>query len=450
MKLIPTFLLGSAASLFAGTPSSVNAASAAHESVRLQLSLDRSVLPAGQRERAIVKVSLEGIMPSRPEIRAPVNLALVLDRSGSMNGEKIERARAAALEAVRRLSPDDVFSLVVYNNTAESLIPARRVGDGSELEETIRSIRSFGGTALYDGVMRGASELRHYTDDTRYLHRLILLSDGLANVGPSSAEELARLGGTLVREGISVTTIGVGLDYNEDLMTRLAQRSDGNTYFVASSRDLPGIFKREIGEVLSIVARRVVVTVTLPEGIRPVGLVGREGLLRGQTVEVTLNQLYGGQEKFALIEVEVEGAADGREREIARAEVTFEDPIAGRSEKLEARRSVRFATDERKVIASANLAVQTDYARNLTAVAKDAAVGLVDAQRRDEAARQLRERNQSLERMAKTYQNSAVLSIVASNAAEADRLERDGLDNVARKTYRAENAQTTGQQAVRN
>ena len=127
-----------------------------------------------------------------------------------MSGEKIEKARAAALEAVRRLAPDDLFSLVVYNNTAETLIPARRVGDGAELEDIIRSIRSFGGTALHAGVTQGAAELRHHTDDSRYLHRLILLSDGLANVGPSSPEELARLGGRLVQEGISVTTVGVG------------------------------------------------------------------------------------------------------------------------------------------------------------------------------------------------------------------------------------------------
>lgn len=443
-------LTGLLVTLSVGSVANVAASSAVSDPIRLSLHLDRSVLPAGQRERAILKVSLEGRRLERPDRRAPVNLALVIDRSGSMSGEKIEKARAAALEAVRRLAPDDLFSLVVYNNTAETLIPARRVGDGAELEDIIRSIRSFGGTALHAGVTQGAAELRHHTDDSRYLHRLILLSDGLANVGPSSPEELARLGGRLVQEGISVTTVGVGLDFNEDLMTRLARRSDGNTYFVASSRDLPDIFSREIGEVLSIVARRVVITVTLPNGVRPVGLVGRDGEVRSQTVEVTLNQLYGGQEKFALLEVEVDGGVDGRERELAAAEVTFDDPIAGSSGRLQARQTVRFASDERKVVASANLSVQTDYAKNLTAVTKDEAVVLVDAQRRDEAARRLRARNQDLERMAKTYHNSAVREIVTANAAEADRLERDGLDNVTRKTYRAENAQTTTQQSVRN
>ena len=424
-------------------------ASLTRSAVHLRLELDRPVLPAGTVERAIVKVSLDGVRSLHPEARTPVNLCLVIDRSGSMNGEKIEKARAAALEAVRRLSADDVFSLVVYNNAVESLIPARRVGNGAELEFQIQSIRAFGGTALYGGVKQGAGELRHYLEDRRYVHRLILLSDGLANVGPSSPDELAHLGATLVQEGISVTTIGLGLDYNEDLMTRLARRSDGNTYFVASSRNLPDIFRQEIGDVLSIVARRVVVTVELPQGVRPIGLVGREGVIRGQTVEITLNQLYGGQGKFALIEVEVSPSADGDEREIARAEVTFEDPTVGRQQRISTRRTVRFATDRQTVIASANLTVQTDYARNVAAVAKDAAVVLVDGQRKDEAARQLRARSRDLEIIAKTYGNAAVLGIASASAAEADRLEREGLDNVTRKAYRAESTQTTNQQAPR-
>jgi len=447
---IPTLLAGALGlSLQLTASQSQIEATHSRSAVHLRLDLDRPVLPAGTLERAIVKVSLDGVRSLRPESRTPVNLCLVIDRSGSMNGEKIEKARAAALEAVSRLSDDDVFSLVVYNNSVETLIPARRVGDGGDLESQIRSIRAFGGTALHGGVQQGASELRHSIEDRRYVHRLILLSDGLANVGPSSPDELARLGAALVQEGISVTTIGVGLDFNEDLMTRLARRSDGNTYFVASSHDLPAIFRQEIGDVLSIVARQVVVTVELPQGVRPIGLVGRDGVIRGQTVEITLNQLYGGQGKFALIEVEVSPSTNGAEREIARAEVTFEDPIGGRQERISARRTVRFATDRQTVIASANLAVQTDYARNVTAIAKDTAVVLVDGQRKEEAARQLRARSRDLELIAKTYGNAAVLGIASANAAEADRLERDGLDNVTRKAYRAESTQTTNQQAPR-
>ena len=417
------------------------------EPVQLRVELDRSTLPAGSMERAIVKITFDTPRRPRSAARPPVNLSLVLDRSGSMSGDKIQQAKNAAIEAVRRLSADDIFSLVAFDNNVDTLIPAARVGSGRELEARIRAIQPGGGTAIYAGVTQGASELRKHSEDRRYVHRLILLSDGLANVGPSSPEELGRLGSALVQEGISVTTVGVGLGYNEDLMTRLADRSDGNTYFVASSGDLPRIFNTELGDVLNVVARGIVLTIEFPDGVRPLAFVGREGVIRGQTGELSLNQLYGGQEKFALVEVEVASTRAGEKREIAKASLSFEDPLTQRRLTTRANGSVSFSSDRREVVASANARVQTDYAVNLTAQAKDSAVELVDVNRRDEAARQLRTRNEELKKIATTYNNPAVASMVESNAKEADRLERDGLDNVARKSYRAENAQTRTQQS---
>src|SRR5690606_2648360 len=132
-------------------------------------------------------------------------------------------------------------ALIAYDSEVVTLASARLVGDGRALRAAIRHIEASGGTNLHGGVVAGAAELRRYLE-YNYLHRVILLSDGQANVGPSSPGELGLLGERLRRQGISVTTIGLGLDYNEDLMTRLARRSDGNTYFVADSAALPGIF----------------------------------------------------------------------------------------------------------------------------------------------------------------------------------------------------------------
>jgi Ca-activated chloride channel family protein len=422
-------------------------ASSSVEAVRLRVEMDRPVLPAGRTERAVVKIALDGTRLAKVEQRAPLNLTLVLDRSGSMSGDKIENAKAAALEAVRHLAADDVFSLVIFDHEVETLIPAMRVGDGRTAEYRIRSISARGNTAIYAGVTQGVAELRKNLEDRRYTHRLILLSDGMANKGPSTPDDFARLGQALLRERISVSTIGLGLDYNEDLMTRLAGKSDGNTYFVSSSRDLTSIFNAELGDVLNVVARRVIVTIDFPAGVRPLEFVGREGSIRGQTAVFELNQLYGGQEKFALVEVEVSSARAGEERELAKATVVFEDAATHRSVNVVASSSARFTTVEAEVVAAANRQVQTDYAVNVTAVAKDRAVVLVDSGRRDDAARTLRERNAELEKMAKTYTNTSVLEITSANTMEAARLERDGLDNVQRKTYRAESTQRYNQQS---
>lgn len=418
------------------------------EPVRLRVDVDRTVLPAGSPEKAVVKIALDCLPPPRRHLRPPVNVALVIDRSGSMSGDKIAKAREAALEAVRRLGPDDIVALVAYDSRVQTLVPAQRVGDGRRLEHAIRGLEPGGNTTLHGGVMRGAAEVRRHMEDRRFVNRVILLSDGLANVGPSTPEDLGRLGSMLVREGISVTTIGLGLGFNEDLMTRLAQRSDGNTYFVEHSRDLPRIFAAELGDVLNVVARRVVIEIEFPAGVRPIQFVGRDGVIRGQRAELSLNQLYGGQEKFALIEVEVAPNSTGAEIEIARAQVRYENAYNQRAETLAASRRVQFSASRSEVVRSADHRVQADYAANALAVARDEAVTLVDADRRDAAAAVLRQKAAELKAMGETYGNAKVGAIAAPAAPAADRIEKEGLGNAERKIYRAESAQTRSQQSV--
>jgi Ca-activated chloride channel homolog len=425
-----------------------DARASTREPVRVHLDVDRSVLLADTMEKAVIKIGLDCERPVRRELRPPVNIALVIDRSGSMSGDKIMKAREAALEAVRRLSPDDIVALVVYDSSVQTLVPAQRVGDGRRLEQAIRGIEVGGNTALFGGVTRGAAEVRRHMEDQRFVNRVILLSDGLANVGPSSPEELGRLGASLVKEGISVTTIGLGLGFNEDLMTRLAMRSDGNTYFVEDSSDLSRIFSAELGDVLNVIARRVIIEIEFPSGVRPLKFIGRDGVISGQRAELSLNQLYGGQEKFALVEVEVSPSKPGVDREIARARVSYEDAVNQRPTTVTAKRNVQFSASRAEVVRSADHQVQADYAANALAVAKDEAVVLVDSNRRDEAASVLRQRAQELNAMGELYKNSAVKALAAPAAPEADRLEKEGLGNAERKIYRAESAQTRNQQSA--
>ena len=274
--------------------------------VTCSVETDRSVLKTNETQKIIAKVTLKAHKPPAASDRPPLNLCIVLDRSGSMAGDKIAKAKEAAVEAVGRLSSKDIFSLVVYDHTIQTIIPAERVENLEDISTRIKTIQPGGRTALFGGVTQGASEIRKHIED-KYVHRIILLSDGLANVGPTSPEELGRLGAALVKEGISVTTVGVGLDYNEDLMTRLSQTSDGNSYFVESSKDLPRIFSAELGDVLSVTAKKITLIVECPEGVKPLSIIGRDGRITGQRVEIFLNQLYGGQEKYALLELEVTG-----------------------------------------------------------------------------------------------------------------------------------------------
>ncbi|MDF9832519.1 Ca-activated chloride channel family protein [Ereboglobus sp. PH5-5] len=428
------------------SPSALSAPSS--EPIKFRVELDRSVLPADTADRAIVKIAIDGCRLPRTGERPPVNLSIVLDRSGSMGGEKIQQAKAAAIEALNHLDNGDIFSLVTFDSRVETLIPAVRVGSNrSELERRIRQINVRGTTALFAGVSQGASEIRRNIEDSRYVHRIILLSDGQANSGPRTPEELGRLGAALVKEGISVTTIGLGLGYDEDLMARLALKSDGNTYFAENARDLAKIFDAELGDVLSIVARKAVVTIEFPEGVRPIRFVGREGSIRGQNAELTLNQIYGGQEKYALVEIETPRARAGAEREIARARIAFEDAVANKPATLTAATRARFSDDEAVVVKSANHRLQTEYAANRFAEAKEKAIAFADAGKINEASQLLNDEAVMMDQYSVVYNNAGVHSLARENWGAAAKIKAQGISNFDRKNYRADNNAVIMQQA---
>ena len=116
---------------------------------------------------------------------------------------------------------------------------------------------------MYAGVKLGAEEVKKNLSSKK-INRVILLSDGLANVGPSTPAQLRELGHRLAREGISVSTIGVGDDYNEDLMAGLAEASDANYYYVKDAEKLPEIIAKELGSLLTVAAREIRLEVTCP------------------------------------------------------------------------------------------------------------------------------------------------------------------------------------------
>ena len=435
-----------AAGLALAAASVAGAARTEPRDVLCRIELDRGVLPADAPQRAVVKVTLDAPVLERDGDRPPVNLAIVLDRSGSMSGEKIEKAKEAAIEALRRLGPRDVFSLVIYDDRVETVIPAQEARNAEWMESRIRAIQPGGNTALFAGVSQGAAEVRRNLEG-RYVHRIILLSDGLANVGPSSPDDLGRLGASLLKESISVTTVGVGTDYNEDLMTRLSQNSDGNTYFVENSRDLPRIFAAELGDVLSVVARSVVLKIRCLNGVRPVRIIGRDGRVTRDGVEIQLNQLYGGQQKYALVEVEVPAGAEDQVLEIASADCRYRSALTDRDRTSSSRVEARFSRREDDVRRSANVTVQEEYIRNEIAVAKDKAVEQWDAGERQQAVEDLRKKSEELKELGATYDVSVqVITEAEDLSGAASKLDAEGMSPSDRKEYRTDSYQTRNQQ----
>ena len=413
--------------------------------VKCRVEIDRSVLPAGGAQKAVVKITLDAPPPPEKSMRPAVNLAIVLDRSGSMAGQKLERAKDAAIEALRHLGPMDMFSVVVYDHNVSTVVTAQHAKNIEWIEGRIRQIRSGGNTALFGGVSQGAAEVRKNLDGN-YVHRIILLSDGIANVGPSSPEDLGRLGAALIKEDISVTTVGVGTDYNEDLMTSLSQNSDGNTYFVESSRDLSRIFTAELGDVLSVVAKKVNIIIELPNGVKPLNIIGREGRIKGRMVELSLNQLYGSQEKYVWIEVEIPGGKSGEKKDIAYVNVSYENPFTQKKETSSGRVYARFSKDKIKVKKSANIAVQKEYYLNLNAISQDKAISLSDKGKKNEAVSELKKSADKLREVGQEYNDEELLKRAEEMEVQAGQIEKEGMTKKYRKVLRTDSYQMKNQQ----
>ena len=349
---------------------------AAEAGVTCRVEPDYGVREADKPGSAYVKVTLAAdkvAAKSRPS----VNLAIVLDRSGSMHGAAIERAREAACEAVRRLDERDVISVVAYDDITETVVPAQRVVDREGIIAKIRRIDARGMKALFAGVAAGASELAKFRG-TCEISRVLLLSDGQANVGPSTAEELGRYGAMLMKDGVAVSTVGLGNCYNEDLMTRLSQKSDGNSYYVANSEELTKVFASELGDVLSVAATKVQLQVRFGEGFVPVQLVGRDGRIADGVVSIDLNQLYGGQEKYVIVKCDAAPGKAGDAREIAKAGITYVDAVSGRKCGASGVAAVTYSEDIAAVKASVNRSVVKETIFNENALRVEEAIRSAD------------------------------------------------------------------------
>jgi Ca-activated chloride channel family protein len=365
------------------------------EQVRMSAGLAHPVLKANEKQITHLKVGLTGFRFAAERERTPVNVALVIDRSGSMTGDKIAKAKEAAIQVIYRLGPNDIVSVVAYDQAVQVLVPATKLTDKGPAILAVRSLEAGGSTALFSGVSRGAEEVRKFLDRSR-VNRVILLSDGIANVGPSSPAELGDLGGSLIKEGISVTTIGLGLDYHEDLLTRLAERSDGNHYFAERPGDLDRVFRSELGDVLSVVAQEVVVKIECAEGIRPVRLLGREGDITGRTASVYLNQLYSEQEKYVLLEVEIPPGPDGAVRQVASITVTYANMQTKTTDTLRSELSARHSAAASLVEASVNREVAIAAVEQIAALNSLNAVRLRDQGKTTEARALLEENRRIL------------------------------------------------------
>lgn len=418
--------------------------------VTIKSELASPVVLENTQDKNYLKVSLTGF-PLNTAKRSPINLALVIDRSGSMRGDRIEQATAAAMMAVNTLSSQDTLSVVIYDDVVDVIVPAAKVGDKKKLISQIRQrLTARGGTALFAGVSRGIKETRKFLDKA-HVNRIVLLSDGQANVGPSSTSELAELGKIAARKGIAITTMGIGEGYNEDLMAAMAQYSDGNHVFVQNTHDLENAFAHEFGDVMSVVAQDVIVEINVADGVKPLRLLGREGDIHDNRVTVKLNQLYANQEKYVMLEVLPTKGSAAQSKPLADVNVSYDNLATRQKERWDEKMAIRYTASASEVQKARVEEVIVDSAIQKSAIQNEQALKLIDEGKMDEAKAVLLD---SVNWLSALPVSQSAPRMKAQESAEENRqllqkLETESKE-VSRKSLKEQNYKTKNQSSKAN
>ncbi|MCP4159550.1 MAG: VWA domain-containing protein [Deltaproteobacteria bacterium] len=387
----------------------------------LDIELDREIFYTGKPVKAVLKVSVKS--RGRTKRRVPVNLAILIDRSASMKGAKMQMALRSAIYAAKRLGKNDIVSIVTYGNSVETVIPAGTSFNEEDLAK-VNSIQPSGNTALFSGISRAIHEIRKNLNKN-FINRIIIISDGFANIGITDTEDFERLGASLKKERISVSTIGIGTEYNEDLMVGISQKSSGNSYFVETAKKLLKVFETEISLLTSVVARDISLKIKCQNGVIPIRIVGREGRINNSTITLNLDQLCRYQKKFALLEIIVPKGKSLKNIGIASANVTYEDPLLKRDRDIEGAISASYSDKENIVKSSENYDVQKSYIKNLNAISNEKALKLLDKGKKKEAVSELKESTKRLREAVNINKDEDVL-------LEAEEMKQD-LEEVTKK-----------------
>ncbi len=288
-------------------------------SVDVRAAVDRPLLLPGERD-AWLLVDVAGAADATTS-RSPVAMAVVIDTSGSMSGDRIDYARSAARDLVASLQPGDRVSIVAYADGASVLAGNVEVGrDRSTVLAAIERMRADGSTCMSCGMDEGYRQLAQAPDG--HVARMIILSDGHANRGMSDPARLATRASLANDAGAATTTIGVGRDYNEALMSGVATAGSGSYYFLAEPASMARVLERERSALERTVARDVLLTIMPTSGVTvaPGNVVGASA--SGDGVVVRIGQLASGQHRELLLPMQV--GADTLD-DAVRITVTFVD-----------------------------------------------------------------------------------------------------------------------------
>lgn len=281
------------------------------------------------------------------QVRMPVSVAFVLDHSGSMKGEKIDRVRRATARAVDALDQQDVLSIVIFDHRVDVLVPATHVTNRRAIQDAITRIRDAGGTKIAPGVERGLREVSAAGPNA--IRRMVLLTDGQTE---NESECLLRADDA-GRMGVPITALGVGKDWNEDLLIDMANRSGGTADYIDHPDKITEYFQNTVQRAQATAVQNANLTLRFVQGITPravwqvIPLISNLGYrpISDRDIGVPLGELETGSGRTLLVELLVDPRPAGQYR-IGQIEATYDVPAMGvRGERTRSDVMLSFSAD---------------------------------------------------------------------------------------------------------
>ncbi|MDT4954217.1 MAG: Ca-activated chloride channel [Acidobacteriota bacterium] len=276
---------------------------------KVEFLTERAKLAAGRDQTVDVLIRI-----TPPEIDAGIakrprlNLSLVLDRSGSMAGEKMLRAREATAYCIDQLLPADRLSVVIFDDVIEVLIPSQLAENKSQLKGLLAEVYARNSTALHEAWMRGGLQVSERLTEGA-VNRVVLVTDGLANIGVTNVDEIVSQVKGLSERGVSTSTIGIGDDFNEDLLVPMARAGEGNSWHVKTADDMQRIFAIELEGLIAQVAHTVTLGLVPADGVRLSDVLNDFEM--GETGRYLLPNLQAGSPIDVVVQLRVPAQAEG-------------------------------------------------------------------------------------------------------------------------------------------
>lgn len=270
---------------------------------KIEVFTPRPKLAAGREQTVDVLVRVtppEAVTGWRTRRR--LNLCVLLDRSGSMDGAKMARAREAACYCVDQLLSSDRLCVVVFDDVVETIILSQYVEDKDGLKRAIARVKARGSTALHEAWVRGGLQVSEHLDEGA-VNRVLLITDGLANIGLTDTDEIVAQARGLFERGVSTSTIGIGADFNEDLLMPMAHAAGGNAWHVAEPEDMQRVFAVELEGLLAQFAHHVTLGLVPADGVRVADVLNDFTL--GETGRYVLPDLQAGSPLDVVVRLKV-------------------------------------------------------------------------------------------------------------------------------------------------